>query len=176
MPRCIILEIREKLNELFVKDKRLKIALIIGLIGVLILAGSEIIPNKSSSTDEKETSSYQDYIDSLEDDTEEILSSIHGAGKCKVMITIRESDESIFAKNSDVSSSNGSFSEKHEYVLNDGSNGDEPILLKQSMPKIQGVVIVCEGGDNSVVRENIMSAVTSLFDVSSAKISISKLG
>lgn len=171
------MEIKEKFNELFVKDKRLKIAVIIGLIGVLILAGTEIIPSKSSNNgDSKNETSYQEYIDSLETDTEEILSSIKGAGKCKVMITIKESDESVFAKNSDISSSNGSFSEKHEYVLNDGSNGDEPILLKQSMPKIQGVVIVCEGGDNSVVRESIMSAVTSLFDVSSTKISISKLG
>lgn len=158
-------------------DKKLKILLVIGLIGIMLIALSEAIPSQSKSPSgvDEETMSYSEYIDSLERETAEIISSIDGAGECKVMITLKNSNESVYAKNIEEESNEGSYSKKNEYVLYDDNNGDSPLLVKQYFPEIQGVVIVCTGGDDVMVRENIIKSVTALFNVSSTNISVSKI-
>lgn len=169
---------KESILSLAKLDKKTKIIMAVGLIAVFLILISELIPgntaqkNKSSQRD---VFSYSDYVEHLEKNTCDIISSISGVGKCKVMITLKNSNESIYAKNTDENSNNSSFSKTYEYVLYDSENGEEPILVKEYMPQIQGVAIVCEGADNSVVRESVISSVSSLFNISSSKISVSKI-
>ena len=111
----------------------------------------------------------------MEDKTESIISSIDGVGKCKVMITLQETDENIYAQNLDENKNSGYISKKSEYVLYEDNNNDSPVLIKQSFPKVMGVAVVCQGGNNANVKEKIISAVSSLFGISTAKISVSKL-
>lgn len=170
------MEIKEKLLSVFKGDKRIRIFIIIAIIGVLLIMLSEVIPNNTSSKKSDNDISVQEYIEYLEAQTEDTIGSISGVGKCKVMITIVNTNESVFAQNSDISSGDGSSSKKYEYVFYDGDSGDEPVLIKEYMPKVQGVAVVCQGGDNPYVVECITSAVSSLFDISTSKISISKLG
>lgn len=170
------MEIKEKLNELLHSDKKVKILIIVAFAGILIILLSEMTTHDSSAKIKSEECDYTSYVESLEEKTEKVLSLIAGVGKCRVMITLRNTNESVYAQNSDISRNNSSYSEKYEYVFYDGSNGDEPVLIKQYMPEIQGVAVVCEGGDNPLVAENIISALSSLYNVSSSKISISKLG
>ncbi len=91
------------------------------------------------------------------------------------MITLRSTSESIYAKNTENSQSTGSSSQNSEYVIYDGGNGDSPILLQENFPDIEGVAIVCSGGDNIAVREKIIQCVSALFNISSNRISVSKL-
>ncbi len=90
------------------------------------------------------------------------------------MITLKNSSESVFAKNTDENSSPGSNSLKNEYVLYDGENGEEPVLIKQYLPDVQGVAVVCDGADNSRVRESVINSISSLFNIPVTKISVSK--
>lgn len=169
-----------KLNEIFSKiknsDKRLKIFTAIGLAGILIILLSEAVPNSSEKKTQNSSSeaSYTEYAAELENKTQSLVSSINGVGRCKVMITLKNTNESIYAKNSEENNSNGSYSKKYEYVLYDGQDGDEPVLVKQYFPQIQGVAVVCDGADSEIVRENVVSSISSLFDISASKISVSK--
>lgn len=158
-------------------NNRIKLFVIIGIIGVILIMLSEVVPSKSNDTKQTNTQdySYSEYISALEDETADIISSIDGVGKCKVMLTLKDTNESVYAKNTDESSSDSSYSKSYEYVLYDGEDGDTPIVIKQYFPRIQGVVVVCEGGDNTLVREKIIESVSSLFNVSSNKISVSKI-
>lgn len=153
------------------KEKLLVFACIFGVVLILL---SEVLPSGTSSR-KSESTDYRQYISSLEEKTENIISSIDGVGKCKVMITLQETDENFYAQNTDENTDSGSISKKSEYVLYEDNNNDSPVLIKQSFPKVMGVAVVCQGGDNANVKEKVISAVSSLFGISSAKISVSKI-
>ena len=165
-----------KLRELFISlkgsDKRLKIIIALALAGVLLIMLSELIPSGESKSAQEVD--YDSYIASLEDKTAELISSINGVGRCKVMITLKNTNESIFAKNTEENSGSGNYSKSDEYVLYEGQEGKTPVLIKEYFPDIQGVAVVCDGADNKVVRESITECVSSLYGISVSKISISR--
>lgn len=165
-----------KLKNLFSNsENRLKIFIVIGVIGVALILLSELVPGQNTKEKETNNNDYSSYVSCMEERTEEILSSIEGAGKCKVMITISDTSESVYAKNTEESGGDGNYSTASEYVLYDGTDGDTPMLVKQYFPKIQGIVVVCQGADDDIVRESIISSVSSLFDVPTNKITVSKI-
>ena len=70
--------------------------------------------------------------------------------------------------------------EKNNYernvILVQGSNGTREALLKTTIePKVKGVVIVCQGGENIEVEKRVIDAVTTALDISSSKICVAKL-
>ncbi len=169
-------KIKDKIINYLKSGDKKKLIIVVGIIGIVLIMLSEFVPKtalpeKSTS----ETFDYYSYVESLEEKTEKIISSISGVGKCEVMITISNTDENIFAKNIDENSDDSSYSRKSEYVFYEADSGDAPVLIKQNLPKVQGVLIVCEGGDDVVVREAVISSVTSLFNISSGKVSVSKI-
>lgn len=150
--------------------------IVFGLIGVVLILLSELTPATTDVKSKAQSSTdYDSYVSSLENRTQSIISSIDGVGKCKVMITLEQTDESVFAKNIDEISQNGNFSKKSEYVLYENDNNDEPILVKQYFPKVYGVVVVCQGGDDTAVKERVISSISALFDIPYSKISVSRL-
>ena len=167
----------KKLFSSFSNFKYKKQAVIIfGLIGVVLILLSELMPATTDSKSKTQSSTdYDVYVSSLENRTQSIISSIDGVGKCKVMITLEQTDENVFAKNTDESSQNGNFSKKSEYVLYENDNNDEPILVKQYFPRVYGVVVVCQGGDDTAVKERVISSISALFDIPYSKISVSRL-
>ncbi len=161
--------LKEKFKEVMEKKKsKTKLLVAVGIIGILLILLSEI----SFPTAKKD---YTSYAEQLDEKLTDIISSMEGVGKCRVMITLRSTSESIYAKNTENSQSTGSSSQNSEYVIYDGGNGDSPILLQENFPDIEGVAIVCSGGDNIAVREKIIQCVSALFNISSNRISVSKL-
>ena len=49
-------------------------------------------------------------------------------------------------------------------------------MKMERMPRVEGIVVVAEGGNHSVVVKNITEAVSALFDVDVHKIKIVKGG
>lgn len=152
-----------------------QLIIIIGIIGVMLIVLSELVSSPSNQKIDENEIDYQEYISMLESKTQDIISSINGVGKCKVMITLEQTNENIFAKNTDESTQNGHNSKKSEYVLYENENNDEPILIKQYFPKVYGVVVVCQGGDDDATKEAVISSISSLYDIPYSKISVSKL-
>ena len=174
-------KIKEKLKEIFEnKQNKTKLLFAAGILGILLILLSEISFTPSKSKENKvETEvasiSYSDYVNELDDKLTELISSIDGVGKCKVMITLKNTTESVFAKNTQNNQSESSYSQNDEYVIYDGENGNSPILLKEIFPQIEGVAVVCSGGDNIVIKEKIIQCVSSLFNIPSNRISVSKI-
>ena len=138
------------------------VIVLISIIGKISSAGSqkEVVEDTPS------------YEEELETRLEEIISSVDGVGKCKVMITLEKDDRKIFAKDS----YNKENENKYEYVIVKNGNGDNDGLVESTvMPEIRGVAVVCDGGDSAVVRTEVVSLVSSVFSVSSARISVSKM-
>lgn len=101
-------------------DKKIKIFVAIGIVSILLILLSEVVPGsaaKSASSVDSEEYSYSEYISDLENETAEIIGSIEGVGECRVMLTLKNTNESVYAKNSDESSDDSSYSKSYEYVL-----------------------------------------------------------
>jgi len=117
-----------------------------------------------------------EYVSSLEERLSETISSISGAGKAQVFITLESSYETVYMSNAkldetvDLSNQSRTTSEKSIATMKNGSSSEEPVVVKHLSPKISGVLIVCEGGENTNVRNNIIKAASTALDVSSSRI------
>ncbi|MBO5055152.1 MAG: stage III sporulation protein AG [Lachnospiraceae bacterium] len=140
-------------------------------------------------TDFTESGELQSYTAFLERTLEELLSSMEGAGQVKVMITLKSSGEAIVEKDmttdrsssTEVDSAGGSrnssdLNEAGETVYASASGGISYPYVKQIIcPKIEGVVVSAQGGDNQTVNKNITEAIQALFGIEVHKIKVIKM-
>lgn len=140
-------------------------------------------------TDVAEGEDWQTYISYLEQTLEELLSTVEGAGKVKVMITLKDSGEAIVEKDittevggttqveAEGSSNNSSDrSEVGETVYETAGSGVSIPYVKQVItPQIEGVVVSVQGGDNLQLNKNITEAIQALFGIEVHKIKIIKM-
>ncbi len=155
---------------------------ILFLVGVLLVIIS-MPTSKTSEEEENEIDSVgasgvanevvneADYKTQLENQLTEILTQVEGVGAVQVMITLKTSTEQVVEK--DINTDENGTEESTVYT--DTSNGESPYVIKEEYPKIEGIVIAAEGGDNSVVIQNITEAVKALFEVDTHKIKVMKM-
>ena len=137
----------------------------------------------SAGTDEETYTAY------LEDRLNRTLSQIEGAGEVKVMITLAEKvldkdtesdQETVTEEDSQGGTRQSSKTSKKENTVyrtdreSNSQGSGSPYVSKELSPKIEGVVVIADGGENAVVKENISSAVQPLFDIEPHKIRIMK--
>ena len=167
MRRCIILvnKIKDAINFMLKSDgKRAKIIVAMGLVA-----------NDNKTTEDETSFDYSQYSDETKKQLTNIVSSIDGVGDCEVMITFEYSSENVYATDSENKNDENSQSNKDEYVLYDSQSGEKALLIKEKYPTVQGVSVVCSGGDNVEVREAVINTVTSLFNISANRVSVSKI-
>ena len=112
------------LNKDFIKtNKKTFICFVAGLLGILLIFLSEAFPKLPNKNIENEKL-YTSYSKETEEKLADIISSVDGAGKTKVFLTIEESEEYVYAQNisSDKKENTGENEDK-EYVIVDGSEG-----------------------------------------------------
>ena len=172
--------------------------LILFLAGVLLLVIA--IPTKDRQTEDQGTGERQtetdtagttaegDYTRYLEEHLSEVLSQMEGAGEVTVMITLASSAEKVVEKDVEAgeetvtesdsqggtrTTRNSTSTEASVYTGND-TEGQKPYVSKEITPQVEGVVVLAQGGDNSVVARNITEAVQALFGIDTHKIRIMK--
>ena len=118
---------------------------------------------------------------------EKILADVDGVGKVKVMLSIRNSTEKVLAKDETYSesekkeASDGSSNQTNDtqnistHIFYDTSDGSRPYVVMENMPVIDGAIIVCEGGDNKELVNDITNAVYGLLNVPVHKIKVMKM-
>ncbi len=175
--------------------------LIGGLAGILLLVIAIPVEqrDKNQQTNQqtnqqeeaKEQPSYKetgDYGKRLERKLEQVLATVEGVGKVEVMITLKDQGEYVVEKDrtknsQEISEEDGTVKrstmerqsqEATVYVQESGSNG-EPFVTKEVTPKVEGVLVVAEGGGNAKVAKNISDAVLALFPVEIHKIKVVKM-
>ena len=135
----------KKLSE-WLSDKRvLRAAVIIGLSAVFLIGLLSVVDIKGNDND----SDSQEYAERTENRLLEIVSQISGVGDAKIFLTMDNGGENVYLKNTDT----------------------KTVSIE---PKVRGVVIVCEGGDDPVVVSHVLEAVTKALSISSDKVCISK--
>lgn len=162
-------------------NKKLALIVIAGFMIIALIFISELDFNNDdfNKSDTKENMSTEEYCSYLEEKVTEIIECIDGAGQTKVMITLSETTEYIYATNDKNTRKNNDTNDdstnQNDYVIIEKDNNDTGLLIKTIEPKVRGVAIVCEGGNNSTVQNQIYSAISAVLNISTSRISISKL-
>ncbi|MFI3169550.1 MAG: stage III sporulation protein AG [Faecalibacterium sp.] len=179
---------QEKLREQL-KNKKLasKLVIYLGLLGMALILISELFgAEKVSVADVSGTeqsilaqdgnemttvsiSTEETYRANLEESLASLITQMEGAGKTIVMITLVSGEEVVYAQN--VTQSDSQISESH-VLLESG----EALSEKVYTPTVCGVAVLCEGGDSILVEAKITTMVTALFDISSNRVTVEKLG
>lgn len=165
----------QKILEKIKRDKRIAAIVSIGLVGIILLTLSELIPQKSDAKQNEKNENVTDIRDSYEENIEKrltsIVSSIDGAGRTEVMVTLASGDENVYA----VKEKSSDGSKEREYIVIDSDKNESGLLLKVIEPEIRGVAIVCEGADSAKIRQEIISSVSAVLGISTNRISIAKI-
>ena len=154
--------------------------LIVILAGVLLMAaafpsGHSSASKESSTTAiESESMSTDMYEEYVEKRLEKILADVDGVGKVKVMLSIRNSTEKVLAKDGSSNQTNDT-QNISTHIFYDTSDGSRPYVVMENMPVIDGAIIVCEGGDNKELVNDITNAVYGLLNVPVHKIKVMKM-
>lgn len=169
------------------KGKR-NLIVAIGMLGIFLIFISNFISfnGKSSTEVEEEPASNlsaDTYKSALEQELTSIVSCIDGVGEVRILITMESSTEDVYAIERSIDDQSEStadesretaavqYSEEDTYVKVKNQDGSESLVrLKQVMPKIRGVLVVCGGGGNSSVREKVTQAVSGVLNISSGKV------
>ncbi|MDD6213272.1 MAG: hypothetical protein PUB22_09075 [Clostridiales bacterium] len=125
----------------------------------------------------------EDYDKQMEQRLVRVLSQIEGAGTVDVMITLRSSTKQILKEDLSVRTSekdatdqdsNRREEEKEQNVNTFTGEDNDPYVIQEVMPEVEGVVVVADGAGSAQIRQEIMEAVQALFSVETHKIRVLK--
>lgn len=127
------------------------------------------------------------YIRNLEKRLSDALAQMSGVGDVSVMITLNSSAEKVVEKDVETSdeavtesdSQGGSRITKNKSrgettIYGDKDSSGEPYISKEISPRVEGVLVIAEGGDDALVKQNITEVVQALFGIDTHKIRIMK--
>lgn len=136
-------------KKLLASEKARFVIIAIGLCAiVLIFLSSRAEPDDEIKYEKNfDTGTYQSV---LEKEILDMVESVEGAGKSKVLLTLENSYEYIYLE-------------------------DDKTLQKVNEPTIRGIVVACEGGGSSVVASKISDLISTVLNVPSNKVCVSKL-
>lgn len=174
-------------DKLFSYDKNIKTVFILLSLAILFLVLSNIEGNKNIE-DKKENENNLNslkYIEYIENKIHKIVSNIEKVGNSEVMLTLESDVEYVYAqeqkKNTDSTSSKNSLGDDklqkrdtyEESIIIVDKNGSRDALVRTIIePKIKGVVVVCDNGDDYIVKEKLIDAITTLLNIPSSRVSI----
>lgn len=156
------------------------------------IAGEQTVSSSTADRDErqKDTGGMSEnvYAEYLEEKLEAVLSRMDGVGDVEVMVTVSDMGERVVEKDTngtktvttEVDSAGGNRTVSENTAEGETvyvENGDEkyPYVQKEKMPTVEGVVVVAQGGGNSVVVSNISEAVEALLPVEAHRIKVVKM-
>lgn len=126
-------------------DRTVKILIFAGLAVIMFIFLWDF-SDRGKKDAAAETTDISVYQQQLEEKLASILSRIDGTGEINVMITMESTEENVLSEKETVKS-----------VIS---------------PRVRGVIVICDGGGNVVVKQKIVDAVTKVFDISSTKVSV----
>ena len=153
------------------QKKVAKYAAVIMIIAVILYIYISTLTSKTASPEESVNSAPD-----LEIRLKEALSHMEGVGEVSVVINYDSTAELVPATQSESQSENNvsqnqtSSSQKEKEDV--ASVAGDALIIKEKQPKVRGVIVIAEGAQDISIRNNILSAVMTLLDVTAEKVEI----
>ncbi len=135
--------------------------------GIVLL----ILPSGGGEAQTVSVSAGDAYRIALEQEVADLLCEMEGVESCDVVLTLAYGYEYIYATDQRVAEHEGGKETEKTVVLATQSGGEAPILLREKMPIVSGVAVVCPGADY-VACARMMELLRALFALSDEQISI----
>lgn len=153
-----------------IQYKKSLVFIVCGLIaGIMLVIGSGNTVKSESRVEKTNT-------DNITNELEKTLSQVEGAGDVKVLINYSQSGEKILAYDMESNineKDNGKENNSKSEVVYDGNK--MPVILKEYMPKVEGVIIVAQGGNIESVKKQLISGTVALLGIDQHKIEVLKM-
>lgn len=191
----------EKAKGLFQKlaenDTSRKIIIGAGLLGIVLILVSGSLKSCSvqppASTSASSASSgtiitAEEYEKQMENSLSDLITQIDGVGKAKVMVTLEQTTKSVYAtqeKTSDQQTNENAESgtgknetnnsnETSYLLVKDADGSEKAVKITDIQPVVKGVVVVCDGGGDPKVQQDITDAVTTALHITSVRVCVIK--
>lgn len=177
----------EKLKQLLQSKKAYRLIAGIGIAGIIAVFLSEIMPKSTPENTVSKTVCEQDSKADIEQQIVKIVKEISGDETPSVAVMLESGTEYIYAtaRDTDTAKKNNqtgtenynsetSDKNKEEYIIINNGSCEQPLLLATKEPTVRGVAVVCDNADNPEIRESIVKAVCTLFDISQRDIEVCK--
>ena len=169
------------------RDKIL-LARVVGILLVLLSFPLEKLGSSGSDGDHGEDfptvsgDTRSQYQAELERELKAILETVQGAGQVKVMVVLEDTGEKVVEKDvqsesssvrdageSEGNTSEDSFSSQENTVM---ESGQTPWVAREILPRVTGIAVVAQGGENATVKSEISSLLEALFGLPAHKIKV----
>lgn len=146
------------------------------IVAVGIIAGLMLLMMPSAESDGSEISQLADqpgieYCTMLEEKAESLINELSEVDSCRVFITLESGYRYIYATDQHVREGENTKETDKTIVLAGNGNGESPILIEETMPKIAGVAVVCPKASYET-QYRIVELMCALFDIESHRISV----
>ena len=157
--------------------KRCKYVALTAALGIVLL----LLPGGNEKKQEGGAPDAAEDFDrtALQEEMEEILSSLDGVGRLSLMLTVDGGSAYELARDEAQTQKNGGENtgertQKNETVVLGSGASAEVVVTRSRFPAFIGALVVCEGGDRAEVRLRVTQAVAALTGLSSERITVVK--
>lgn len=187
-------EIKKLLNELVSKKYVANILVLLAIAIIALIFTSDFftkdplaknVSREAASNSLVEAELFKGEEELVEARLKQILEKIKGCGEVEVMVTFEMGPEIIPASNivenkdltEEADASGGIRTVRSEnitenIVTSNSNSGSMPLVLKEIKPKVRGVIVVAQGGDNVEVKKQLYEAVKTVLQVSGDRVQI----
>ena len=175
-----------KIFEKFTEKGKQNFFVVLGIAGVVLLCLGNI-EFQDISDSKKEDVFLQEYRKQIENEITSLLKEINGVGNVKVMITLESGEENVYAEqekkreDTQINQTSTNVQEsvqssyENEIVVVKEQNDNKPLIEKTLLPEIQGVAVVCNGGDDISVISAVTNSVSVVLNVPTNRIFVTKM-
>ena len=157
--------------------KRCKYVALTAVLGIVLL----LLPGGNEKKQEGDAPDAAEDFDrtALQEEMEEILSSLDGVGHLKLMLTVDGGSAYELARDEAQTQKRGGEdtgerTQKSETVVLGSGASAEVVVTRSRFPAFIGALVVCEGGARAAVRLRATQAVAALTGLSSERITVVK--
>jgi stage III sporulation protein AG len=157
------------------KSGKLAVALVGILLGGLLLflgnrAGKDTPDTAPNAPPETSAHSAEAYRAALESRAKTLCAQVAGVGDVDVLITLSGGYEYVYATDTRTAAGGVTAS----YVTVGSGSGESPIFITEKPPAIVGVGVVCTGGGDPAVRQEITALLSAALGIGSNKIYVTE--
>ncbi|HZX46487.1 MAG TPA: stage III sporulation protein AG [Clostridia bacterium] len=187
--------IKEKLYNMGTKRMVQNLVIVSLVAAILVIASNSFFGSgdkKRNSIEDKDIQlnrqsiSAATYEEQLEMRLKGILEQISGVGKVSVMVTLKSSKEIVPALNTVESGSETNERDRDggartiiqqstdKRVAQGGGSitSDQPLIVKEVMPEVMGVIVVAEGAQRPEVAERLTDAVQTVLGIPAFRVKV----
>lgn len=140
-----------------------KLLLLLGAAGLCLLLFSGLSMGEEPTPTLTPLAAAEEYRAALTEELTSLCQQVKGVGRARVFLSLASTEIAVYEKNQSGDS---------ETVA---SVGAEPLLLAYRLPEVQGVTVVCEGGDNAAAVRELYALLRTTLGLDTTKIHVAPL-